>query len=328
MNRVMGNSIRKSHVVMRALSAQQFARFKRRNEMKVLKVVTAALVCASMPWLMGCACKNSYACGGKVKHTQTAMLTAHTPVSDMPNAAPGECWAKCFIPPEVRTVSEQVCVKPASERLEIIPAEYEFVEEQVCVKPASVQLVEVPAQYETFSQTMVVEPGHTDWVREDSARCAALAGTPGGAAACDVFCLVSYPPVEKTIMAERLVRPASVREIEIPAEFQTIRSQRLVRQASCRRIEIPAEFATVEKTVKVGDGRWEWKRVVCERTTSSDTINNVKLALRKAGYTPSDTPGELDQADWVALKKYQTDNKLAVGALTLETMEDLGVSTP
>ena len=295
--------------------------------MKGLKVVTAALVCASMPWLMGCACKSSYACG-KVKHTQTTMLTSNTlPAPDMPNAAPGECWAKCFIPPQVQTVSERICVKEASERVEIIPAEYEFVEEQVCVKPASTQLVEVPAQYETFEQTVLVEPGHTDWVREDAGRCATLTGQPGGAAACDVFCLVSYPPVEKTIMAERLVHAASIREVCIPAEFQTIRAQRLVRPASCKRIEIPAEFATVEKIVKVGDGRWEWKKVVCERTTSNDTYKNVKTALRNAGYTPSDAES-LEETDWVAIKKYQTDNRLAVGALTVETLENLGVSVP
>lgn len=294
--------------------------------MKGTKVVIAIVGVASIPWLAGCACKSSYACG-KVKHTQTTMLTSHTPVDDMPNAAPGECWAKCFIPPEVTTVSERVCVKEASERVEIIPAEYEWVEEQVCVKPASTQLVEVPAQYETVTQTVVVEPGRTDWVREDSGRCAALAGQPGGAAACDVFCLVSHPPIEKTIQVERMVQAASIREIEIPAEFQTLRTQRLVRPATCRRIEIPAEFAMVEKTVKVSDGRWEWKRVVCERTTSADTLRTLKTALNSKGYhtTGSDT---LEEADWAALKKYQTDNRLAVGALTLETMENLGIATP
>jgi hypothetical protein len=255
------------------------------------------------------------------------MLTSSTPVDDMPNAAPGECWAKCFVPPQVQTVSERVCVKEASERVEIIPAEYEWVEEQVCVKPASVQLVEVPAQYETVTQTVVVEPGHTDWVREDSGRCAALAGQPGGAAACDVFCLVSHPPVEKTMQVERMVQAASIREVEIPAEFQTIRTQRLVRPATCRRIEIPAEFATVEKTVKVNDGRWEWKRVICERTTTGETYRTLKTALNSRGY--STTEGEtLEEADWAAIKKFQTENRLAVGALTVETMEHLGIAVP
>lgn len=293
--------------------------------MKGLKIVTATLMVASMPWLMGCACKSSYACG-KVRHSQTAMLTSNRmPEPDMPNASPGECWAKCFIPPQVQTVTERVCVREASERVEIIPAEYEWVEEQVCVKPPSTQLVEVPAQYETVTQNVIVEPGHTDWVREDAGRCPTLTGQPGGAAACDVFCLVSYPPVEKTITVERLVKAASIREVPIPAEFQTIRTQRLIRPATCKRIEIPAEFADVQKTVKVSDGRWEWKRVVCDRTASNDLYRNVKTALNSKGYmtTPGDT---LEEADWVAIKKYQTDNRLAVGALTIETIESLGVN--
>jgi hypothetical protein len=54
---------------------------------------------------------------------------------------------------------------------------------------------------------------------------------------------------------------------------------------------------------------------------------NVKTALRNAGYTPSDSD-TLEDADWVAIKKYQTENRLAVGALTLETLENLGVSAP
>jgi hypothetical protein len=226
-------------------------------------------------------------------------------------------------------VAEQVVVKPASERIEIIPAEYEWVEEKVCVKPATTQLVEVPAKYETFEQTVIVDSGHTDWVREESSRCGALAaGTPGGAAACDVFCLVKFPPVEKTILTERLVSPPTVREVVTPAEFQTIRTQRLARPAQCKRIEIPAEFATVEKTVKVADGRWEWKRVVCDRTASTQTIQELKSALRDAGYTTGPSRTEMDEADWVAIKKYQTDNRLAVGALTVETMESLGVAIP
>lgn len=294
--------------------------------MKITKILAVLSICAALPGLIGCACKSGYACG-TAKHTQTTMLTSNKPVSDMPpNAAPGECWAKCFTPPQVKTVSERVCVKEASERVEIIPAEYEWVEERVCVKEASTQLVEVPAEYETYEQTVVVDPGHTDWVREDSGRCAALAaGTPGGAAACDVFCLVNFPPVEKTIIAERLKTPASFREITIPAEFDTVRRQRLAKPASCRRIEIPAQFDTVEKTVKVSDGRWEWKRVVCERTTSNDMFDSLKNALRREGYTPSNVPGTMTETDWVAVKKYQTDNKLAVGALTLETLEHLGV---
>lgn len=288
------------------------------------RIALVALGFAILPVLAGCACK-SYGCGKA--RTETTMLTSHKPVADMPDAKPGECWAKCFTPPTIETIKEQVCVKPASERIEIIPAEYEWVEEQVCVKPATTQLVEQPARYETVEQTVVVAPGRTDWVRQESGRCGSLAAsTPGGAAACDVFCLVSQPPVEKTILTERMIEPATVREIVIPAEFQTIKTQRLVRPATCRRIDIPAEFATIEKTVKVADGRWEWKRVVCDRTASANTYGDLKFALRAAGYTTSDTPNQLEEIDWVAIKQFQMDNQLAVGALTLETLDHLGVA--
>lgn len=288
------------------------------------RIALIALGLAILPVLAGCACK-SYGCGKA--RTETTMLTSHKPVAEMPDAKPGECWAKCFTPPQVQTVSERVCVKPASERIEIIPAEYEWVEEQVCVKPASTQLIEQPARYETFEQTIVLEAAKTEWIRQESGRCASLAAsTPGGAAACDVFCLVTHPPVEKTILTERLVEPASVREVVIPAEFQKIRTQRLVRPASCRRIEIPAEFATVEKTVKTADGRWEWKRVVCDRNATTDTYGDLKSALRAAGYRTSNSSYELEEIDWVAIKQFQVDNRLAVGALTLETLEHLGVA--
>jgi hypothetical protein len=280
-------------------------------------------VFAVLPLLAGCACK-SFACE---KTAKTTMLTSDKPVSDMPDAKPGECWAKCFTPPVMQTLTEQVVVKPVSERIEIVPAEYEWVEEKVCVKPASTQLIEQPARYETFEQTVVVAPARTDWIRQEAGHCAALAAnTPGGAAACDVFCLVSQPPVEKTILTERMVSPATVREVVIPAEFQMVKTQRLVRPATCRRIEIPAEFATVEKTIKVADGRWEWKRVACDRTTSAETYGDLKLALRSAGYATSSSPNQLEEIDWVAIKQFQMDNHLAVGALTLETLDLLGVA--
>jgi len=36
----------------------------------------------------------------------------------------GECWSLVTIPAVMQTVSEQVCVQPASTRYEAIPAEY------------------------------------------------------------------------------------------------------------------------------------------------------------------------------------------------------------
>ena len=53
-----------------------------------------------------------------------------------PNAKPGECYARVFVPPTYKTETAQVITREASERVEIIPARYEKVTEQVLVREA------------------------------------------------------------------------------------------------------------------------------------------------------------------------------------------------
>jgi len=199
------------------------------------------------------------------------------------SAVPGECWASVFQPPQLQNVTERICLKEASERYEISPAEFEWVEEQVCTKPASKQYVVAPAKYETVTQTVVVDAGRTDWLPADESRCRQPVGEKavGG-----VFCPVNFPKVEKNVSVERLVQPASFREIDVPAEYQTVRYQRIVKPASSRRIEVPAEYETVEKTVEVSPGRWEWQRVSCEGQPTAQSPNNQKTFVRKTGYAP------------------------------------------
>ena len=39
-----------------------------------------------------------------------------------PNAIPGKCYAKCLIPDQYETVTEQILLKEASTRIEVVPA--------------------------------------------------------------------------------------------------------------------------------------------------------------------------------------------------------------
>ena len=68
------------------------------------------------------------------------MLAAFTVVGQLPDEFPGEpgkCYAKCLIPDQYETITEQVLVKEASQRVEVVPAVYETVTEQVLSKEAS-----------------------------------------------------------------------------------------------------------------------------------------------------------------------------------------------
>ena len=174
----------------------------------------------------------------------------------MPSGAkPGECYARVFIAPQCKTVSEQVLVRAASERVEQIPAKYETVQERVMVQPASKKVEEVPAEYKTVQEQVLVEPAHTEW-REGRGTVEKMDSATG-----KIMCLVEIPAKYKTVEKQVLVKPASTREIEIPAQYEMRSVQKMIEPAHENHIQIPAEYKTVTKTEKVADGYFEWRKV-------------------------------------------------------------------
>ena len=78
-------------------------------------------------------------------------LTADSVESSViPNAKPGECYAKALIPAKFETHTEKVLVKEASEKLEVIPAQFGTTKQKILVKEASEKLTIIPA---TFKRT-------------------------------------------------------------------------------------------------------------------------------------------------------------------------------
>lgn len=297
---------------------------------RTLKLTCAAVACSALLAVqVGCECGRTKACVTTVKAVSTPCETPCGPSerpamasSDLPStASPGECFAKVFIPPRTKTVSERVCIKEASERLEVIPAQYEWVEERVLVKAASCELEVVPEQYATRDRVIEVDPGHVDWHHQTGDAC----HTSNNESVGDVFCLVKSPPVKKTVQIEYTAKPATVREIPIPAEYTTVRRQVVKTPACTRRVTIPAEYTNVEKTIVCEGGRMEWRKVICETNATAAKINEVKSALIAKGYKAGPMNGSLTDQDWVAIKDFQAKNRLGVGALTYETLKQLGV---
>ncbi len=171
------------------------------------------------------------------------------------DAKPGECYARVFVPPRCEKVTEQVLVRAASERVEQIPAKYETVEERVMVKPESKKIEEVPAEYKTVDEQVLVEPAHTEW-REGRGAVEKMDLATG-----KIMCLVEIPAKYKTVQKQVLVKPATTREIEIPAQYEMRQTQKMIEPAHENHIQIPAEYKTVEKTQKVADGYFEWRKV-------------------------------------------------------------------
>ena len=247
-----------------------------------LKILCIVVFCGALLAQTGCNCAKGECCETKAPCCETPRPTCERPTCEKPcgemtallppNARPGECYAKVFIPPTFKTVTERVLVRDASDTLEAIPAKYDWVEEKVLVKEASTELETTPAEFATREHTIQVNSGHTDWEINKFANCTNSKDQP----AKDVFCLVKHPAECKTIQTQCLVKPAGVRTVCIPAQYETRRFQKLVCAATTRRVCIPAEYETVEKTIKVCDGRMAWQRVSCDNPEAEKVTDNSK----------------------------------------------------
>ena len=235
------------------------------------------------------------------------------------NAKPGECYARVFVPPQYKTVTERILSREASERVETIPAKYEEVEQKVLVREASKRLEEVPAEYGWTEEKVVVEEAHTAWTK-GRGLIEKVDNTTG-----EIMCLVEVPASYKTVRKQVVVKPASVREIEIPAEYQTVKVTKMVSPPQERRIAIPAEYETVSRTEKTSEGFMEWKRVLCETNLTPDVVSKIQGALKEAGYDPGPMDGMFGSQTQSAVRSYQKSKGLAEGELTYETMESLGI---
>jgi hypothetical protein len=284
-----------------------------------------------------------------------------------PNAKPGECYARVFVPPTYKTetaqmitreaserveiiparyekVTEQVLVREASKKVEVVPETYDWVEEKILVRPASERIVEVPAVYETVKETVVDRPAHTVW-KKGTGPIQKVDDATG-----EIMCLVEVPatyktvaktvlktpattrkieiPTEYTTVRKQVIKtPATTREVTIPAEYKTVETEKLVAPAEEKRVQIPAEQASVTKTVLASEGRIEWQPVLCETNASPELIKSMQLKLRQAGRYSGKIDGKLNAQTMAALRSFQQAKGLPTGHLTMETLQTLGVRT-
>ncbi len=282
-----------------------------------------------------------------------------------PNAKAGECYARVFVPPTYKTVSEtalkrdaserliienakfelvdeKILAKEASERLEIIPATYGWDEEQVLVYPEHTHLENIPAVYDTITEKVIDRPAHTIWKKGKGPIQRVDYGTG------EIMCLVEVPATYKTITKRVLAKPATTREITnpakyttvrrkimktpptvrkitIPAEYKTVKVRKMTSPAQIQKIAIPEEFQTVSRRELLSEGGMQWKPILCETNTTPGLISSLQAKLKTAGYNPGTIDGGLGRQTMAAVQKYQKDKGLAVGELTLETLKSLGL---
>lgn len=184
-----------------------------------------------------------------------------------PKAELGKCYAKCYIPSQYETKTEQVMVKPATSKLKVVPAVFETVTEQVKVKDAATKLVPVPAVYETVTEQVVIQEASTKlvakapvyetttekvlvkeastrWTMKKDKNC--MSANPDD---CFVACFEEIPEQYTTYTSNVLVTPGTTETVEVPAKFKTITKRVLKTPATTKTVEVPAEYKTITKKV-------------------------------------------------------------------------------
>jgi len=183
---------------------------------------------------------------------------------------PGACYIRCpieeitevenvvvtpsykqykVVPAVYKTVEEQVLVKQASKRFEYVPAVYREVVDTLLVEEPISKITLIPIKTVDTFEVFTVQPAYSRFEsRPAIAGCKSL--IPGD---CDVICYVVYDAITKEIPVKKIVaNPTYVRETQ-KARFKTIKRKEIATEATVREIEIPAEYVTVQKRVLVKD---------------------------------------------------------------------------
>lgn len=226
------------------------------------------------------------------------------------NAAAGACYARIAEPAVVTSVTEEVLVKPAVERIEIVPARYATINETVLVEPATTRVVNTPAYSEWIEAPVLVEPARKEWRTSD---CSAVGAVRNGTGEC--ACLVTTPGRWET--RRHLVSvAASSKVVDVPARYENVQRTVVASPAREVRIAVPAEYATVTHDVEVSAGRAGWTQVACNTGACSidaESTARLERRLRDMGYEAGPIDGIFDAQTRSALSDYQLAQGLVPG---------------
>ncbi len=248
-------------------------------------------------------------------------------------------------PAEFSRGFKQIVTKEGTKTFQVKPAVYKEVEEQVLVKPETTELVVEPAVYEEVEEEVVLEQARTELEPCRTSGAAAY----GASSAVFGFCAKEIPAKTKTVTVTRLVKPETTRTEVVPAEYKTVTRRvveqpaevipvemddetesfeiaELVQPAQAIEQEIPAE--TMDVPIRRYEGRPQIvaRQAVCDKDLTRDRVRQIQSRLSQLGYKPGELDGLPGPRTIDALTQYQIENGLASGAITLETIERLGVN--
>lgn len=208
----------------------------------------------------------------------------------LPDAQPGECYAKVITPPQFEITTEEVVIQEAAERIETIEAVYNEVEKTLVIVEASkalavedtvfeteVERVEIRAAEKSWTSTIgdVVIPASPDALEHIARSGVDLESVTAGSCFTEYFIEAKY----ETRTEEVLIREASENITVVPAQFETVQERIEVKEASTEVVDVPAVYRTETESVLVEPARNVWQH--CGLVERTDTTAGEIMCLVK-----------------------------------------------
>jgi len=331
---------------------------------------------------------------------------AKTSGVDIGNVSAGSCFKEYYVAAKFEQSEKEVLVKEESEEIKVAKAQFEEAEESVVVKQASKKKVYKAAEYEVVEEKIEVEPAKAVW-KKGSGPITKIDNSTG-----EIMCLIQVPAVYKTLKKTVLKAPAAIDLVEVPEEVKAYKVSKLVTDATIDKVKIPAEYKkitltnkvsdasfswrevstdgegtytgnqiclkeipakfeevkklvidtaasteeekvdsvaklvkvqnvateaeevrtkvdaeykTIEKRSKISSERLEWRRVLCKTNMGPNINKRIQQALKDAGVYEGTIDGSIGRGTMSAVERFQKENDLPTGGLTIDVLEKLGV---
>jgi hypothetical protein len=186
------------------------------------------------------------------------------------DASAGECYARVWVEPQFKTVSQTILSREASENVTINPARYETGSEQILVSDADYRIETMPATYKTHSEQKRVADASRLW-RTDLGNAAPAsqellhAATNGGInldGATPGMCFHEhYMPAQYEYQNETvLLREASESVSVSEPQYRWVEKEVLVKEESTALKTLQATYRTETKQVIDVAAHTIWKK--------------------------------------------------------------------
>ncbi len=209
---------------------------------------------------------------GLVMPTYSSLAETIDKTNTLPDAKPGQCYAKVMVPARYETKQEKVLVREAAQKIKTIPAKYEWSEKTVTVKAAHTRLVPEPVKYKKVVEKIETSPAMKLWVTSFNKKAKPV--SPGLLAsakqslgieineALPGMCFKEYytPTQFKTETQEIVVKEAAEKVASIPAKYETLEEKVMVKEPAKKIIEVPATYKTVTEKVLIEPKKTVWKK--------------------------------------------------------------------